>query len=637
MGSASEPPRIVGDYVLKRRLGSGAMGEVWLGWHRFTESLGAVKLLKETAALRGRVRRALDREQRAIARLSHPNIVSLHDVGPDYIVTAYIDGPNLAQRLSTPIEPASAIRIAVQIASALAHAHVHGVVHRDVKPGNVLLDSAGNGYLADFGLAMLAGESLEGRSLRAGTPGYMAPEQRLGMIATPAADQYALGRTLLEMLVGSSLPESDAEALAALPRSLPSALGKLLARALARVPEDRFATVEAFAEQIAGIDLEGHAAPMQLAPEVRLRTPFAWSAAPVAVSQISPEIARADYTLGALAKAGLLSAEAVERFRDTTGYAELGWSLYAHTSRLGPISHSSLIARASDVIVLAHGALCTRRVWRALAAALCRENAQAIVLVPDLIGFGQSPFDPERFRAEHATPRALADAQLAWLDMLGVRELPTVLVGHSVAGAALLCVSDELLGERTSRIAVTPVFPFVDWRLRLTLRVSGFLLRTLCRFEPLRRLVGRLLLHSPDIRAYAPEERAQIRERFLEVPPSALAALTSAVARAVPHASDRLDRCLIVVGKDDPLVPEAQVLAALGRLGIPRRSLHRLASGGHVPHLESDAHPEWTLRNVDQLARLVESMLLSAREGTPESTLIASTVLEPSADVARSA
>jgi pimeloyl-ACP methyl ester carboxylesterase len=272
-----------------------------------------------------------------------------------------------------------------------------------------------------------------------------------------------------------------------------------------------------------------------------------------------------------------------------------------------------------------------------LAAALCRENAQAIVLVPDLLGFGESPFDPQRFRAEHATPRALAEAQLAWLELLGVRELPTVLVGHSLAGAALLSLSDELLGERTSRIAVTPVFPFVDRGLRLTLLVTAFLLRTLCRHDGIRRLFGRFLLHAPDTRRYAPEERRQIYERFLEIPPSVLAEITSTMARAVPHASDRLDRCMVVVGKDDPLAPEAQVLGAVERLGIPKRSLRRLASGGHIPHVENDEHPEWTLRNVDQLARVVESMLLSAREGTPDSTLIASTELDSSTDIARSA
>lgn len=625
----SEPTRTVGEYVLKRRLGSGAMGEVWLGWHRSTEMLGAVKLLRETRELRGRARRYMHREQRAIARLAHPNIVSLYDVGPDYIVMAYVDGPNLAQRLGTPIEPALAVELGLQIASALAHAHAAGVVHRDVKPSNVLLDSRGNAYLTDFGLATLMGEDLEHRSLRAGTPGYMAPEQKLGMVATPAADQYALARTLLEMLAGGALPDDDAQALEELPPALPHELRRILARALARVPEERHASVEELAEELRAVDLAGHAAPMRLAPVVRLSAPFAWCSAPRTVEHVSHDIARADYTLGTLAQAGLVDARALATFRERSAYADLGWSMYAHTSRLGPISASSVLARASDVVVLGHGTLCTRRVWRALAAALCRENAQAIVLVPDLLGFGESPYSRENFRPEHGSARALAGALLDWLDLLGVRELPTVLVGHSLAASALLSVSDEMVGERVSRVAITPVFPFVDRRLRWSLTIGGFLLRTLCRVEPLRRWVGKLaLLHGPDTKRYARDEREQIYERFLEIPPDQLAAITSEAARMLPHPGDRLDRCAVVVGKDDPLAPEGQIVSALDRLAFPARSLHRMASGGHMPHAESEEHPEWTLQNVAHLARIIEAMLLSSREGTPESTVIASTVLD---------
>jgi pimeloyl-ACP methyl ester carboxylesterase len=135
-------------------------------------------------------------------------------------------------------------------------------------------------------------------------------------------------------------------------------------------------------------------------------------------------------------------------------------------------------------------------------------------------------------------------------------------------------------------------------------------------------------LYGPDTRRYSPEERRQIYQRFLEIPPGVLAEITSAVTSAQPHRGDRLDRCVVVVGKDDPLAPEQQLLRVLDRLGVPSRSLQRMASGGHMPHAESDEHPEWTLRNVDHLARIIESMLLSAREGTPDSTLIASTVLD---------
>ena len=140
--SAASP--IVGDYQLIRRLGSGAMGEVWLGRHQLTETFAAVKLLRANVKSKERVRKTFDRERRAIGRLGHPHIVALFDVGTDWLATAYVDGTDLARRLKTPIEPATAVHITLQIASALAHAHAYGVVHRDVKPSNILIDTAGN-------------------------------------------------------------------------------------------------------------------------------------------------------------------------------------------------------------------------------------------------------------------------------------------------------------------------------------------------------------------------------------------------------------------------------------------------------------------------------------------------------------
>src|SRR5688572_59650 len=188
--------RRAGDYRLERRLGRGAMGEVWLGRHARTGALAAVKLIRGGPQARERVARFFARERRAIARLSHPHIVALFDVGPDFIVTAYIDGSDLARRLETPIDPARAVEIALQIASALSHAHENRIVHRDVKPSNILLDCRGNAFLADFGLATLLDDGDgDAAGERAGTPHYMAPEQTRGEPAGPASDQYALART----------------------------------------------------------------------------------------------------------------------------------------------------------------------------------------------------------------------------------------------------------------------------------------------------------------------------------------------------------------------------------------------------------------------------------------------------------
>jgi len=235
---AAPPPGeaapVVGDYQLMRRLGSGAMGEVWLGCHTTTGTLAALKLLRQSLKSRERVAKTFDRERRAIGRLGHPHIVALFDVGKDWLATAYVDGTDLARRLKTPIDPATAVHLTLQVASALAHAHAYGVVHRDVKPSNILLDTAGNAFLADFGLALLP-EALDDEH-RVGTPAYMAPEQAAGALAGPAADQYALGRTLLEMLVGGTLPLDGVEALAELPAELPAALRAVVARATAVAP-----------------------------------------------------------------------------------------------------------------------------------------------------------------------------------------------------------------------------------------------------------------------------------------------------------------------------------------------------------------------------------------------------------------
>ncbi len=622
--------RQVGDWVLKRRLGSGAMGEVWLGWHRHSESRAAVKLFREHEALRGRARRFFDRERRAVARLRHPNIVGLYDVGPDFIAMAYIDGPNLAQRAASGLEPATALAITLQIADALAHAHDSGVVHRDVKPGNVLLDSQGNAYLGDFGLATLPDEDDPDAHARVGTPGYMAPEQIRDGAVGPAADQYALGRTLLEMLLGRLPPVDLERALSDLPADLPEALRVLLRRACASEPGQRFASVAELASALSDLDLGSCEAPARLAPEVRIRAQFGWATAPRKIERVSHDIARADYSVRSLAQAGVLAEAPAQRFLEESGYRDFGWSLYAHESRLGSVSDSGVLARASDLVVLAHGTLCTRAVWTHVAAAICRDNARAVVLTPDHLGSGDSRLEASA-GALHLAPQAIVRTLQNWLDLLSVRDLPTVLVGHSAAAVALLSVPDEALGERTSRVAVTPVYPFAFRRVRLQLDVAALLLSTLGRIPAFKRLLGRLGMNGPETRGYTQAERDSMVAQFHQIPVRPMAALTRQVARAEPESADRLDRCTIVIGQDDPLTPAWRALSALDRIGFPKRSIHHIASGGHNPHMEREDHPEWTLRNVDDLARIVETMLVSAREGAPSSTVLESTVIADTA------
>ncbi|HXU74852.1 MAG TPA: alpha/beta fold hydrolase [Polyangia bacterium] len=624
---AAPPPDAtptIGDYRLQRRLGSGAMGEVWLGRHTVTGTLAAVKLLRQNVKSRERVAKTFDRERRAIGRLGHPHIVALFDVGPDWLATAYVDGTDLARRLKTPIDPATAVHLALQIASALAHAHAYGVVHRDVKPSNILLDTAGNAFLADFGLALLP-EAIDDEH-RVGTPAYMAPEQAAGALAGPTADQYALARTLLEMLVGGTLPLNPNEALAELPAQLPAALRAALARASAVAPSDRFAEISDFAAALAAVDLTRHSAPRRLAPEVRVRTPFGWTAGAARAEMLAPDLSRADFQLSALAEARLLPSAALERFAARSGYADVGFTVYGNSGRLGRLTDPSAFARATEVVVLVHGMFCNRDSWAPVAPSVARDNAQALVLAVDHSGFGASRFAAATPAAEHASPRGVCTMLLAWLELLGLRDLPTVLVGHSFGGAALLTVRDDELGERVSRLAITPVFPAVDKRYRTLLKATANLLPTLGAISLLRKLMAKMF--STSARDYTRREQRLMAAEFEHASPRVISTIARQYALSAPAAGDQLQRCLVAIADVDPVAPARILEPALDALGFPRTHIrHLVATGGHFPHAEQDDHPEWTLRNVADLAACVNAMLRASSEGTPMPTEVASTMI----------
>jgi WD40 repeat protein len=197
-------------YEVLAELGHGGMGVVYRARHLRLGRLVALKVVRGGACADPR---ALDRfraEAGALARLQHPNIVQIHEVGEHdglpYLALEYVDGGSLARRPGgTPLPVRAAAELVRTLAGAVHHAHRMGVVHRDLKPANVLLTAAGTPKVTDFGLAKILeqeGETHSGAVL--GTPGYMAPEQAAGRIRDvgPAADVYALGAILYELLTG---------------------------------------------------------------------------------------------------------------------------------------------------------------------------------------------------------------------------------------------------------------------------------------------------------------------------------------------------------------------------------------------------------------------------------------------------
>jgi eukaryotic-like serine/threonine-protein kinase len=243
------------------RIARGAMGDIYRATDSTLGRVVAVKVLAEPYVEDEAARKRFAREARAAARLSgDPNIVTIYDVGEaaerPYIVMEYMGGGSLEQRLANGKQPpAQAVRWLEQVADALDHAHANGVVHRDVKPANLLLDDEDNVHVADFGIATAAWmASLTTAGTVLGTAGYLAPEQAAGERAKPASDRYALAVVAYELLTGErpfarESPTAEAAAHVNEPvppvsqrGDVPVELDPVFERALAKQPEHRYAT-----------------------------------------------------------------------------------------------------------------------------------------------------------------------------------------------------------------------------------------------------------------------------------------------------------------------------------------------------------------------------------------------------------
>jgi serine/threonine-protein kinase len=251
-----------GRYRLESRIGSGGMSTVYRAQDETLERFVAIKLMNREVATDSDQLERFRREARAVARLSHPNIVHVIDAGEDesrpYIVFEYIDGETLKERIQRlgRLEIPEAVAYCVEIARALGAAHANHVVHRDVKPQNVLIDHEGTAKVTDFGIARTLEEdglTADGRVL--GTTDYVSPEQALGHHVTGQSDLYSLGIVLYEMLTGE-LPyrgeNQVAVAMQHVRESVPdvrklrpdvsAALAAVIERATAKELRERFAS-----------------------------------------------------------------------------------------------------------------------------------------------------------------------------------------------------------------------------------------------------------------------------------------------------------------------------------------------------------------------------------------------------------
>ncbi|MGB8538627.1 MAG: protein kinase [Acidobacteriaceae bacterium] len=256
--AALDPPLLqwlpgdqIGPYRVDAKIGAGGMGEVYRATDARLNRTVAIKVSAAQFSAR------FEREAKSIAALNHPNICQIYDIGPNYLVMEYVDGPAVFSTGYEPIPQDKVLRLATQIVSAIEAAHAKGIVHRDLKPANILLSAAGTVKLLDFGLAKQSTESSSGLTLALqstqsgmilGTPAYMSPEQAEGKPTDARSDIFSFGAILYEMLAGvRAFPgASAASALGALlhrnpnPLHPPSALTAIVLKCLAKPPGDRF-------------------------------------------------------------------------------------------------------------------------------------------------------------------------------------------------------------------------------------------------------------------------------------------------------------------------------------------------------------------------------------------------------------
>jgi serine/threonine-protein kinase len=266
-----EPGHRIEKYEIQRRLGRGGMGSVYLAHDTVLGRLVAIKLLRGDLDVPD-ARERFIREARSAASLNHPNVVTVHDFGEfsarPYIVMEYIVGETLAEtiRRQSPASMVEKLRWMDDLCAAVAYAHETGMIHRDIKPTNLMLDRSGRLKVLDFGVARMLGTFGTAGTSLVGTPGYMAPEQILGRTVDQRSDLFSIGVVCYEVLVyreafpGETVPavtnrilNRRPPRLAEISPGIDPELAAVVERALEKSMDDRFPDVTAMRQALSGV------------------------------------------------------------------------------------------------------------------------------------------------------------------------------------------------------------------------------------------------------------------------------------------------------------------------------------------------------------------------------------------------
>jgi serine/threonine-protein kinase len=326
-------PEQIGKYEIVRVLGKGGMGTVYLGRDADLDRSVAIKVLRNPLSDEELLQRFL-REARAAANLRHENIITIYEVGEHdrqpFMAMEYVDGPSLGQVITArdPLPLGRRLSYIEQVCAGLQHAHREGIVHRDIKPPNLMVDRGDVIRIVDFGIARVEGSGMTMDGTLIGSLNYMSPEQMLGRPVDLRSDIFAVGAVAYELLCYRQafpgtlndgllhrLPHEPPPALSSLCTDLPAEIERIVMRALAKAPDDRFTDLEqmrvAMREVRRGIDTEHHleslVAPTLLRPAHRLPTP-----SPLPSAERAPTPVPRGMTRGRVAAAiGLLGAAGV--------------------------------------------------------------------------------------------------------------------------------------------------------------------------------------------------------------------------------------------------------------------------------------------------------------------------------------